>query len=151
MEAKDIRWLQRFENYRNALGRLSYAIDFLNCGVERDENERELLMTGAIKNFELTWELSWKVMKDYAEYQGFHDIRGSRDALRKAFSMGLITDERWMQSIEARNTTSHDYDEEILNTVFDSIKSTYYPLFKDFEKKMLSIAEPELPMSWHTD
>ena len=74
MEAKDIRWLQRFENYRNALGRLSYAIDFLNCGVERDENERELLMTGAIKNFELTWELSWKVMKDYAEYQGFHDI-----------------------------------------------------------------------------
>lgn len=151
MEEKDIRWIQRFENFRNALGRLSYAINYLKSETELDENLKEMLMTGAVKKFELAWELAWKVMKDYAEYEGYRDIRGSRDAFRKAFSMGLINDERWMQSIDVRNMTSHDYDEGILNSVYESISSIYYPLFKDFEKKMLSFTEPELPLSCHTD
>ena len=37
-----------------------------------------------IQRFEYTHELAWKVMKDYAEYQGYTDIRSSRDAIRKA-------------------------------------------------------------------
>ena len=45
-------------------------------------------------------------MKDYAEYQGYTDIRGSRDAIRKALQIGLIEDKRWMETIEDRNLTS---------------------------------------------
>lgn len=148
---KDIRWLQRFDNYRNALGRLTHAIDYLNCSTDLNGSERDLLMAGLVKTFELTWELSWKVMKDYAEYQGFQDIRGSRDAIRKAFSIGLITDERWIGSIAIRNMTSHDYDSDISSQVFDAVNTIYYSLFKDFERKMLSISEPELPLPCPTD
>ena len=66
-----------------------------------------------IQRFEYTHELAWKVMKDYAEYQGYSDIRGSRDAIRKALEINLIFDRRWMESVEDRNLTSHNYDDEI--------------------------------------
>ena len=68
----------------------------------------ELLKEGLIQRFEYTHELAWKVMKDYAEYQGYTDVRGSRDALRQALQMGLINDAVWMDSIEDRNLISHN-------------------------------------------
>ena len=109
-EEKDIRWLQRFDNYRKALFRLKQAVKIVSDNIEEDEYDEidELLKEGLIQRFEYTHELVWKVMKDYAEYQGYTDIRGSRDAFRKAFEMGIITDKRWMNSIEDRNLTSHN-------------------------------------------
>lgn len=147
METQDVRWKQRFENYHRALERLTRAIQILDGDTERNEDERDLMRTGVVKSFEFTLELAWNVMKDYAEYQGYKDIHGSRDALRKAFSIGLIEDDRWMNSIADRNLASHDYDESVMDNVYSSILSVYHPLFKAFEQKMLSLLEPELPLS----
>lgn len=147
METQDVRWKQRFENYHKALERLTRAIQILDGDTERDEDERDLMRTGVVKSFEFTLEMAWNVMKDYAEYQGYKDIHGSRDALRKAFSIGLIEDDRWMNSIADRNLASHDYDESVMDNVYSSILSVYHPLFKAFEQKMLSLLEPELPLS----
>lgn len=147
METQDVRWKQRFENYHRALERLTRAIQILDEDTERDEDERNLMRTGVVKSFEFTLELAWNVMKDYAEYQGYKDIHGSRDALRKAFSIGLVEDDRWMNSIADRNLASHDYDESVMDNVYSSILSVYHPLFKAFEQKMLSLLEPELPLS----
>jgi nucleotidyltransferase substrate binding protein (TIGR01987 family) len=147
METQDVRWKQRFANYRKALERLTKAIQILDEDTERDEDERDLMRTGVVKSFEFTLELAWNVMKDYAEYQGYKDIHGSRDALRKAFSIGLIEDDRWMNSIADRNLASHDYDESVMDNVYSSILSVYHPLFKAFERKMLSLLETELSLS----
>ena len=68
-----------------------------------------------IQRFEYTHELAWKVMKDYAEYQGYTDIRSSRDAIRKALEMGLIDDKQWTETIEARNLTSHNHDNDVVS------------------------------------
>jgi predicted nucleotidyltransferase len=43
---------------------------------------------GLIKSFEFTYELSWNLMRDYSLYQGYHEIRGSRDAIRQAVLFG---------------------------------------------------------------
>lgn len=77
----------------------------------------ELLQEGLIQRFGYTHELVWKVMKDYAEYQGYTDIRGSRDAIRKALQIGLIEDKRWMETIEDRNLTSHNYDDDVASEI----------------------------------
>ena len=82
MIKQDIRWQQRFSNYRKALAKLIQAVDLLSVQIERDESVAELLQEGLIQRFEYTHELAWKVMKDYAEYQGYTDVRGSRDAIR---------------------------------------------------------------------
>lgn len=135
----DIRWMQRFDNYRKALARLTQAVTIVSVRMYEDRSVDELLKEGLIQRFEYTHELAWKVMKDYAEYQGYTEIRGSRDALRKAFEMELIDDRRWMDSIADRNLTSHNYDDETAEEIYESIIKTYYPLFLSFEQKMLTI------------
>ena len=136
MANQDIRWQQRFSNYRKALAKLTQAVDLLSVQVERDESVDELLQEGLIQRFEYTHELAWKVMKDYAEYQGYTDIRGSRDAIRKALEMNLIDDRRWMETIEDRNLTSRYCENIELTEVLNRIENVYYPMFLAFEKKL---------------
>lgn len=137
--SQDIRWIQRFDNYRRALAKLKMAVETVSkidgLGSEVDE----LLREGLIQRFEYTHELAWKVMKDYAEYQGYTDVRGSRDAFRKGLQIGLIDSSDWMDSIEDRNLTSHNYDEDIAQGIFDDIIEKYYPLFIRFEQKMKTL------------
>jgi nucleotidyltransferase substrate binding protein (TIGR01987 family) len=49
-----------------------------------------LVKEGLIQRFENIHELAWKVMKDYAEFQGIQNVGGSRDAVREAFQMSVI-------------------------------------------------------------
>ena len=63
--SEDIRWEQRFNNYRKALGRLSQAVDIVQRQMEWDEDVDDLIKEGLIQRFEYTHELAWKVMKDY--------------------------------------------------------------------------------------
>ena len=144
MVQQTIRWQQRFSNYRKALVKLNQAVELLSKHIERENTVDELLQEGLIQRFEYTHELAWKVMKDYAEYQGYTDIRGSRDAIRKALEMNLIDDKHWMNTIEDRNLTVHNYDNEIASEIYDNIMNVYAPLFVAFESKMQSLIEPTL-------
>ncbi len=135
-ETKDIRWKQRFANYCKALNKLAQAVEILSAQNNVAEGVDDLLKEGLIQRFEYTHELAWKVMKDYAEYQGYTNIGGSRDAFRKAFEMGIIEDKRWMESIEDRSLTSHNYDNEVAEDIYKAIIGTYYPLFLKFSETM---------------
>ena len=134
---QDIRWLQRFSNFRKALSKLRQAVEIVANKLDFGEEVDELLKEGVIQRFEYTHELVWKVMKDYAEYQGYTDIRGSRDAIRKALAINIIDDERWMDSIEDRNKTSHHYEDDIADKIFKNILEIYFPLFCRFETTMI--------------
>ena len=146
MEEKDIRWIQRFSNYRRALAKFNQAVEIISNQMDWGEDVDDLLEEGLIQRFEYTHELAWNVMKDYAEYQGHTNIQGSRDAFRKALQMGIIDDERWMESIKDRNLTSHNYDDETAQNVLTAIIEVYAPLLNAFEQKMLPLSglEPTL-------
>lgn len=146
MEEKDIRWVQRFSNYRKALVKFNQAVEIVSNQMDWDEDVDDLLEEGLIQRFEYTHELAWKVMKDYAEYQGYTNIQGSRDAFRKGLEMGIIDDERWMESIKDRNLTSHNYDDETAQNVLTAIIDVYAPMLNAFEQKMLPLSglEPTL-------
>ena len=146
MEDKDIRWIQRFSNYRKALFKFNQAVEIVSDKMDWGDDVDDLLEEGLIQRFEYTHELAWKVMKDYAEYQGHTDIQGSRDAFRKALQMGIIDDERWMESIKARNLKTHNYDDETAQNVLTEIIHVYAPLLNVFEQKMLPLSglEPTL-------
>lgn len=153
MATKDIRWQQRFSNYKKALNKLSSAVktvedqlDYMNDTENLDDDD-ELLLEGLIQRFEYTQELAWNVMKDYAIYQGYSDIAGSRDAIRKAFAMEIIDDKSWMNTIEDRNRTSHLYNQAIVHEIIDTIIEVYHPLFCAFEQKMSEIIVNSPPQS----
>ena len=141
MENTDIRWVQRYSNFRKALAKMSEAIDIVAEKYEWQDSIDELLKEGLIQRFEYTHELAWKVMKDYEEYQGYNNIRGSRDAIRLALQIGIIEDKEWLETIEDRNLTSHNYDEEVAEDVFISIVNDYYPLLVKFDETMLIISK----------
>lgn len=127
---KDVRWKQRFENYKKALLKLSDAI-------ENECHPSDIVKEGIIQRFEFTHELAWKVMKDFLEYEGEQNITGSRSATRSFFNKNLIKNgQEWMNMIESRNKTVHTYQQEILNEEFKKIITIYYPLFKQFKSKM---------------
>ena len=138
---EDVRWIQRFENFEKALKRLREVADYLRKIMSEETASAsvnaDFIRVALVHCFEFTQELSWKVMKDYAEYQGYNDITGSQDAMRRAFSIGLISDERWMKSISDRNLSSHVYDEDISNELSVKILEVYLPLFCDFHNVML--------------
>ena len=72
MEQQDIRWQQRFSNYRKALRKLAAAVEIVTEESHMGHDIDELLQEGLIQRFEYTHEMAWKVMKDYEEYQGYH-------------------------------------------------------------------------------
>jgi nucleotidyltransferase substrate binding protein (TIGR01987 family) len=135
---KDIRWKQRLENYKKALGKLSEAVEFVS-----DKNNLSntaiinISKAGLIQCFEFTMELAWNVMKDYLTEDGVKHLNGSKDAIRNAFSYGLIDDgQLWIDMLGDRNLVSHTYNENVANNLANDIIYHYYPLFVKFGKKM---------------
>ncbi|GHB26611.1 nucleotidyltransferase substrate binding protein [Mongoliitalea lutea] len=145
MESKDIRWEQRFSNYKKALAKLDEAVlrikeDYpsgKDGKIAEDSFLDDILKEGLIQRFEYTHELAWNVMKDFLEAAGNTEIYGSKDATRAAFSAGLITNgDIWMDMIKSRNKTSHTYNEETADAIFFKIIEDYIQEFQAFNSKM---------------
>jgi len=129
---KDIRWQQRFSNYKKALLQLGEAVT-LSESRELSDLEKQ----GVIQAFEYTHELAWTTLKDFLEYKGQRDIYGSKDASRKAFQLSIIEDgEGWMDMIQSRNKTSHTYNKETAEEIVAAVTTNYYKLFVSLEEKL---------------
>jgi len=128
----DIRWQQRFANYKRALLTLTEAVQL---AAERPLSNLE--QQGLIQEFEFTHELAWNVMKDYFVYQGNPLVTGSRDAIRESFNKELIQDgEGWMEMIKSRNLTSHTYNTEVAEQIVKQVITLYHALFQEFQEKL---------------
>ena len=134
MKDEDIRWIQRFDNYKKALKQLRNAVKLAD---ERKLSELE--KQGLIQAFEFTHELSWKTLKDFLSEKGNKEIYGSKDTVREAFKYNLIdSGDIWMDMIKSRNRTSHTYEEEVANEIVDLITQKY---LKEFEKLSKTLTE----------
>jgi len=134
---EDIRWKQRFSNYKKALITLKNAVE-LAASRELTDLEKQ----GMIQGFEFTFELAWNVMKDFLEEHGITGIIGSKDAVRHAFNKDLIEDGQiWMDMIKSRNLAAHSYDEETAEKLLKEIISIFYEQFTTFEKKMNALEQ----------
>ena len=116
----DIRWQQRFEQFDRAFGLLQQAVAIDSPSVV----ER----AGVVQFFEISFELAWKLLKDFQEAEGF-TINSPRDAIKQAFQSGLIADGHgWMNALTDRNLTTHTYNEKTAVEVDEKIRSQYFPL-----------------------
>ena len=94
------------------------------------EPQNAITRDAAIQRFEYTFELSWKVLKRYLKINNNLDIFNVKDIFREGGKQGLIEKvEKWFEYLEARNLTSHTYDENIAEKV--------YTKAKEFEKDAL--------------
>jgi nucleotidyltransferase substrate binding protein (TIGR01987 family) len=135
MDSLDIRWKQRLHNFNRALIQFNEAIELM-----RSRPLSNLEKQGLVHAFEFTHELAWKTLQDYFRYQGTADLYGSRDVFRKALEVGLISDgEKWFESIQSRNLTSHVYDEQVVNDLIEEIFGSYAILMNELNKRLNQI------------
>lgn len=99
--------------------------DFLNLKNAVEMAKDDLDVDGAIKRFEICYELSWKLMKEYLADMGVI-VKNPRNTFKEAFNNDLIEDvETWMQIIEDRNLLVHTYTLEESRKVFNRVKEKY--------------------------
>lgn len=112
------------------------ALTKLHAALAKDIAADELYLDGLIQRFEFCFELSWKIMKAFLEYEGI-EANSPRSAIRKAFQTELITDaEAWLDMLEKRNLSSHTYDAETANEIYRHVAQKYIILFDDFAATM---------------
>jgi nucleotidyltransferase substrate binding protein (TIGR01987 family) len=129
---QDIRWRQRFSNFERAFLLLQEALKIEHPSI----TER----AGLIQFFEMAFELSWKVLKDFEEAEGF-SVKTPKEAIKQAFQSGLIANGHdWMEALQDRNLTAHTYNEQTAIAVEQRIRNQSYPLlltlYQDFQEKL---------------
>ena len=126
MSSPDIRWLQRFDNFKRAFARLSEASELAE---QRDLSDLE--RQGLIQAFEFTHELAWNTLKDFL-------------ATRAAFAAELIENgEAWMMMIEHRNESSHTYNDDVAGKIMEAVLSLYVPAFEAFQRRFLELEKED--------
>lgn len=106
-----------------SLNKLKNADQKLKEGIEQAKDELD--KDGVIQRFEFTFEILWKALKIYLEYQGII-VKTPRDSFVEAFRIDLISDEKiFLDMLEDRNNTSHIYDKETSEKIFNRIKKNY--------------------------
>lgn len=95
---------QRYDHFKQALVRLEEAVAM--------KPKDRLALDGLIQRFEFSFELGWKVLKDWLNFKGF-EVSAPRDVIQIGFQEGLIEDfEGWLKMLELRNVSSHEYSLE---------------------------------------
>ncbi|MCJ7689109.1 MAG: nucleotidyltransferase substrate binding protein [Clostridiaceae bacterium] len=121
---------RKFENFKNALGRLKE-------GILKFDEANDLLRDGLIQRFEFTFELSWKTLKVYFEDEGLIGLNSPKAVLREAFSAGIIkNDELWLRMLNDRNLTSNIYSEQVAIEICDNIKAKYVIALNELEEQI---------------
>ena len=89
-----------------------------------DDVARNAIKAGDIQYFKCTYELCWKFIKRWLETNisaGVADGVTRRELFRLAAENRLLDDvEQWMRYHEARNLTSHIYQPEIAERVYNT-------------------------------
>ncbi|MCK4691646.1 MAG: nucleotidyltransferase substrate binding protein [Desulfuromonadales bacterium] len=130
------------------LSSLEKAIQSLESGLVRvhdaalmaqlDEESRRLMQAGVIQNFEFTYELCWKFIKRWLEINlgsVYVDGVSRKELFRIAAEYQLITDVKiWWGYHEARNQSSHVYNQDVAAEVFASAEA-----FFDDAKALLKV------------
>ena len=145
MDNIEVRWKQRFQNYSRAFGLLRGALEDKNLD-EYSDLEQE----GIIQRFEYTFELCWKLLKDYLEFSGVLLTEATpRKVIKKCAAAGIfdeagITPETFIDMMLSRNALSHTYDFEQFKQIIVKIRVQYLSEFEKaymyFVNKVLSDA-----------
>ena len=128
---KDIRWIQRLNNYEKAFKQLESGVELAT-----DKNFNDLEKEGLIQRFEYTQELAWKVIKDFYQSAGEFEIHGSRDAFSIAFKRGLVKSDVLMQTIKSRQQTVHTYNKEVADKIYHDVIEQYFDAFQELANNL---------------
>ncbi len=116
------KFYDKFDNFTRALKRLNEA----NTAY-KSNSENDIYQDALIKRFEFTFELAWKSLREFMTEQGYvANIPSPKGVLSLAYSENFIQNEDiWLNMLEDRNLTSHDYGRDLSSAIADRISNQY--------------------------
>lgn len=92
----------------------------------------DLVRDAAILRFELSFEVTWKLLQLLVREQGF-EANSPRQAFQQAFTIGWIRDEQvWADILRSRNTAVHVYRQEYAEALYNELPR-YYLAFQELQ------------------
>ena len=117
----------KIKNFEKALERLKEGVKEAKNDLDKD---------GVIQRFEFTMETLWKALRAILLYQGI-ECYSPRSCIKEAFRANLISDDEIiLDMLEDRNISSHVYDEERSNKIFERIKNIYLEYLENLDLKV---------------
>ena len=104
---------------------LGKALDRLYEILQRPLDADRANIDASIQRFEFCIELFWKALKRLLFDLG-QEATYPKEILREAYQGHLIDDElQWLAMLADRNQTSHTYNEELADQIYEKIKTHY--------------------------
>ena len=124
------RLSERIENFNKAFElftemQAKYTKDKVN-------NSNRLAL---VQSFEIIFELSWKVLKDYL-YTKDIEAFTPRDVIKSAFAAEILPSAQiWIDMARDRNASSHEYSTEKVDIILERISTIYFEELSRFRKQ----------------
>lgn len=125
------------QKYIKSLSALDRSLKFfLEKSKASSSEELENAFASLIKHFEMCYEMAWKFLQSYLKNKHSIEIASPKGVFRESFVMHLISEsetKKFLDMAEARNATTHDYNEETAKEIGQRI-SDYYDTLKLLER-----------------
>ena len=127
--------MKKYENFCSSLGNMK---DIYNYKEPYDN----VVLTGLVGLYEITFEQSWKMMKEILQNHGYEEgATGSpKIILKTAYKAGMTKDEElWLRALQARNNVTHSYNQKIALSIVSEAKTEFYKMFVDLKEEVESV------------
>lgn len=124
--------MKKYENFCSSLGNMK---DIYNYKEPYDN----VVLTGLVGLYEITFEQSWKMMKEILQNHGYEEgATGSpKIILKTAYKARMIKDEElWLRALQARNNVTHSYNQKIALGIVSEAKNEFYKMFIDLKEEV---------------
>lgn len=120
--------MEKVESFLKSVQRLQEAIE-----IYQQQSSNDIIRDGMIYRFKISFEFSWKALKEYLLDQGVaNELNFPKQVLKTAYGNQMINDESvWLDMLESRNRTSHIYDDRIAAKIARDISTRFLPVLED--------------------
>lgn len=130
------RLTERIENFNNAFLLLKKS----NAKYVTDKTD-DIYKLALIQSFEITFELGWKVLKDYLFSKDI-EVFTPRDVIKSAFSSEILPSAQiWIDMAKDRNASSHEYNYDKVDKILERISGEYFEELCRFQKGLFDFDE----------
>jgi len=104
-----------------------------------DEPYSTIVRDASIKRFEYSFDIFWKVIKDYLRIKEGIECASPKSCFREAFKVGILSEEETVKVLEMtddRNLSTHTYDEEAIEEIYQQVRD-YWELMDNICKRII--------------
>jgi len=112
----------RMSKLEAVLHQFQTALSRLDEVLRQEKNE--FMRDAAIKRFEFTFDLSWKLIKACLEEISGIKCASPKACIREAYKQSIIEyDDRWLEMTDDRNKTVHLYRVEMADEIYGKLEA----------------------------